>query len=189
MEELTFQELRKIQKGEARQDDLSSLSDMFLLRVGSFLDGKKDLDEREYRNSKRVFDKIISLREDKIVKNARLAVESDLSASSLNLLPREEKLFRELKNTFEEHRDRIDEQVNGDTEVDVESSFEEEVEEPEEDDGDEGYEAIKVTSHVPEFMGTDLETYGPLEEGQEVEVPEENAEILVNRGSAEKIEG
>ncbi len=182
-----------MQKSEARQDDLTDLGEKFLLRVGSFLDGKKDVDEREHRNSKRVFDKIISLREDKIVKNARLAVKSDVNASSLNLLPREKKLFRELKSIFEEHRDRIDGEVNGDLDVDLgeveeDEEFEDDLEAEDEDSAEEGYEVIKVTSHVPEFMGTDLESYGPLDEGDEVEVPEENAEILVNRGSAERME-
>ncbi|MFB6291860.1 MAG: hypothetical protein ABEI58_00535, partial [Candidatus Nanohaloarchaea archaeon] len=55
-----------------------------------------------------------------------------------------------------------------------------------EDDGD--AVVVEITSEVPEFMGTDLETYGPFEEGEEAEVPKENAEILINRGNAEKAE-
>ena len=50
------------------------------------------------------------------------------------------------------------------------------------------YEAIRILKEIPEFTGTDLETYGPFEEGNEVEVPKKNAEILVNRGNAEFIE-
>ncbi|MFB6182883.1 MAG: hypothetical protein ABEI78_02355 [Candidatus Nanohaloarchaea archaeon] len=52
----------------------------------------------------------------------------------------------------------------------------------------EDYTTIKITSEVPEFMGTDLETYGPFNEGDKARLPEENAEILVNRGNAERIE-
>lgn len=191
MEALTFSELRKIQKQEARQDELAELDEKFLLQVSDYLGRKEDVSEgREYRNAKRVFDKIISLREDKIVKNAKLAVKSDVKASELNLLPREKELFRTLKDVFQEHRDSIDEEVNGDYEI-VEEEQEEIEEEDtvEEDDDEGGYEKLEITSEVPEFMGTDLETYGPFEEGDEVEVPEENAEILVNRGSAERIEG
>jgi len=47
---------------------------------------------------------------------------------------------------------------------------------------------VKITSDVPEFMGTDLEPYGPFEAGDEASIPEENAEILVNRGNAEVVE-
>jgi hypothetical protein len=62
-------------------------------------------------------------------------------------------------------------------------------EEPEEDDQvNSGYRKVKITSEVPEFTGTDLETYGPFEESEVVEVPVENAEILENRGNAVRAE-
>ncbi|MFB6213492.1 MAG: hypothetical protein ABEJ07_02945 [Candidatus Nanohaloarchaea archaeon] len=190
MEELNFSGLRKIQKEEARTDELSELDDKFLLRVGDYLDRIDGVDDREYRNARRIFDKIISLREDKIVKNARLSIKSDVNPGELDMLPREQELYRELKSVFEEHRDSIDGEVNGGGSYEPEETVDaEEAEEIEEDDGAEGYESIEITSHVPEFMGTDLEEYGPFDEGDEVEIPEENAEILVNRGSAERRKG
>ncbi|MFB6115843.1 MAG: hypothetical protein ABEK04_06190, partial [Candidatus Nanohalobium sp.] len=62
------------------------------------------------------------------------------------------------------------------------SEEEDELPEPEE-----GYNIVEINSDVPEFMGTDLEAYGPFEEGDQAEVPEDNAEILENRGNAEVI--
>ena len=62
------------------------------------------------------------------------------------------------------------------------------MESEETEDVEEGYQIVKIISDVPEFMGTDLESYGPFEEGEEVQIPEDNAEILVNRGNAEEIE-
>jgi len=47
------------------------------------------------------------------------------------------------------------------------------------------YDVVKILKKVPEFRGTDLDVHGPFEEGEEVEVPKDNAEILVNRGNAE----
>jgi DNA replication initiation complex subunit (GINS family) len=209
---LTFSELRKIQKKERRQEELSEISENFFLKVGDYLKRKKDVsgDNREYKNAKRVFRKILSLREDKIVKNARLSLRSNIKASELNMLPREEKLFREMKEKFNDHRDRIEEVTEGqkieeNTETEIEEPKEETEEkdedrenssqessksEPEEDkenDPAEGYEIVKITSEVPEFMGTDLEAYGPFDAGEEAEIPEDNAEILVNRGNAEQI--
>lgn len=187
MEEFNFSELRKIQKEEARTDELSGLGDKFLLRVGDYLDRVEGVDDREYKNARRIFDKIISLREDKLVKNAKLSLKSEVDAGDMNMLPREQELYRELKSVFEEHRGSIDGEVNGEGGYEPEESVD--AEEAEEiDNGAEGYESLEITSDVPEFMGTDLEEYGPFEEGDEVEVPEENAEILVNRGSAERKE-
>ena len=211
---LTFSELRKIQKTERREEDLTELDESFFLKVRDYLERKKEIDEksREYKNAKRVFRKILSLREDKIVKNARISLKSNIQASEMNMLPREEQLFREMKKKFNEHRDRIEEVTEGSatettSEPEIEESAEkvreekteensEETEEPEEKDEDEeteefnpeeGYDIVKITSEVPEFMGTDLEAYGPFEEGEQVEIPEDNAEILVNRGNAEKL--
>jgi DNA replication initiation complex subunit (GINS family) len=217
---ITFSELRKIQKEERRSDDLKELDDNFFIKVGDYLNRKKEVEDgsREYKNAKRVFRKILSLREDKIVKNARLSLKSNIQASELNMLPREQELFRRMKQEFNRHRDEIQEVTeehrgktpahereeieesmnneDSDTnhterEPETEENKEEaeNTEESKEDsfDTEEGYEVVEITSDVPEFMGTDLEAYGPFEEGEQAEIPEDNAEILVNRGNAEQL--
>jgi DNA replication initiation complex subunit (GINS family) len=214
---LTFSELRKIQKEERRKDELSDLDEDFVADVIEYLSRKKDVsgESREYKNARRVFRKIISLREDKIVKNAQLAVTSNVSTAEMNILPREEQLFRQLKETFSNHRDRISdfleseeenvdsqnpevapkvsEQEENDKEAEAEENDadDEEMKERLENDlpePEEGYKHVKIQSDVPEFMGTDLEAYGPFEGGDTAEVPEDNAKILENRGNAEVIE-
>jgi DNA replication initiation complex subunit (GINS family) len=213
-EAITFSELRKIQKNERRQEELSELDEDFVADVVEYLSRKKDVsgDSREYKNAKRVFRKIISLREDKIVKNAQLSVTSNVSLDEMNVMPREKQLYRELKQNFSDHRDRISEFLDSEeesadpqnpemaekasekTSTEEKEDEEEENEESskEEKDGDlpepeDGYNIVKINSDVPEFMGTDLEAYGPYEEGDQAEVPEDNAEILENRGNAEVV--
>lgn len=193
---LTFSELRKVQKKEKRQEDLSELEDNFILRVSNYLEMKKDVDDREYKSAKRVFDKIIGLRQEKIVKNAKFAVKSDKNNSSVNLLPREKELFLELKNLFRDFNQKVEKMVDGEESVetpDIDLEEGEKIEEgseieEEKQGAEEGYDIVKIISEVPEFMGTDLESYGPFDEGEEVEIPEDNAEILVNRGNAEELE-
>ena len=223
---LTFSELRKTQKKENREEELTELGEKFLLRVSNYFDKKKQAEgeSREYKNARRVLDKIMSLREEKIVKEARLAVKTGSKSPGLNLLPEEQELFRELKNQFKSHRSRVDETVDsattyveensaseevmasdeeeietGETGKDTENEAEEETSEKESKDNsdeksedssqdpEDGYKIVKTTSDVPEFMGTDLEAYGPFDEGEEIEIPDDNAEILVNRGNAELI--
>lgn len=212
-EPLTFNELRKIQKKERRNDNLAELDQNFIIDASEYLNRKKDLGEsnREYKNAKRVIDKIVSIREDKIFKQAKIAVKSEVNPENLNLLPREEKLFRKLKENFENHRKEINEHLktkkkqsttstepsqNKEIENQKESEKTETPDEEEEnsekseqnqEEIEEGYQKIKITTEVPEFMGTDLEPYGPFEAGEKVKVPEENAEILINRGNAEEI--
>ncbi|MFB6193098.1 MAG: hypothetical protein ABEK00_02505 [Candidatus Nanohaloarchaea archaeon] len=214
---LTFSELRKIQKEEKREEDLTELGEDFLLRVSNYLRSKRESsgEGREYKNAKRVFKKIVSLREDKIVKNAKISVKTeDLSSDDL-MLPREKELYRQLKEVFHDHRDRVNEMVEDDRETSSNQDTEEQKKERErketetgemedreetenndqteegpektDENSEEGYTQVRITSDVPEFMGTDLETYGPFEEGDKTEIPEDNAEILVNRGNAEEV--
>lgn len=232
---MTFSELRKIQKEEDKEEELTELDDKFLLRVSNYFDKKKETEgenSREYKNARRVLDKIISLREEKVVKEARLSVKTEGRGNEVSLLPEEQELFRKIKSDFERHRSRVDEKVEEDslktptepsedvkqeinTEETTETSKEQNNEEVEKDEGEdsqekeesesesleeessdeesestkEGYTLVKTTSDVPEFMGTDLEAYGPFDEGEKVEIPDDNAEILVNRGNAERIDG
>lgn len=206
---LTFSELRKKQKQEDKQEDLLELDETFLLRASNYFQQKKETEgeSREYKNARRVLDKIISLREEKIVKKARLSSNSGLKTGDINLLPEEQELFRDIKNSFKSHQEKIDEKVESDnldtSTADVEEKNEvkeassEDNNEPETDeenddenksqDVEDGYKLVKITSSVPEFMGTDLEAYGPFEEGDKAKIPEDNAEILVNRGNAEVV--
>lgn len=196
METLTFSDLRKIQKEEQRTDELTDLDEDFLLKASSYLERTKENGEqRDYRSSKRVFKKIVALREKKIVKNARLSLKSDIKASELNLLPREQELFRDVKETFQNHRDRVTDIEASPTPTPEEEiqepepeEPEQETQEPEETDVEDGYTKVKILSEVPEFMGTDLEEYGPFEEGDKPVLPDDNAEILSNRGNAEVME-
>ena len=47
---------------------------------------------------------------------------------------------------------------------------------------------LRAKSDIPSFMGVDMEGYPATEEGETLEIPEDNAEILINRGSAGEIE-
>lgn len=214
---LTFSEIRRIQKEEDQKEQITDLGNKFLLKVSNYFDRKKQTegeDSREYRNAKRVLDKIISLRMEKIVREARLSVKTNKTNEEIPLLPEEQEVFRDLKHEFKSHKQKIEEKIENQSmpstnaskpdktvkddieqEDDTEQADEEkqemknkEQEDEEADSSEEGYTLVETTSSVPEFMGTDLEAYGPFDEGEEVKIPDDNAEILVNRGNAERIE-
>lgn len=231
---LTFSELRKIQKNEDEKDQITELGDKFLLRASNYFDKKKQAEgenSREYRNAKRVLDKITTLRQEKIVKEARLSVKTEKNNQDIHLLPEEREIFRNLKHEFKTHREKIEDKIESksipsastDTSEDRNTGArgaeleEQEIKEPTPEAGGEsqeqeesspeagdkdnmegetnvgkssqdGYTLVETTSDVPEFMGTDLEAYGPFDKGEEVEIPDDNAEILVNRGNAERVE-
>ena len=214
---LTFSEIRRIQKEEDQKEQVTDLGNRFLLKVSNYFDRKKQTegeDSREYKNAKRVLDKIVSLRMEKIVREARLSVKTNKTNEEIPLLPEEQEVFRDLKHEFKSHKQKIEEKIENQSmpstnaskpdktvkddieqEDDTEQADEEkqemknkEQEDEEADSSEEGYTLVETTSSVPEFMGTDLEAYGPFDEGEEVKIPDDNAEILVNRGNAERIE-
>lgn len=214
---LTFSEIRRIQKEEDQKEQITDLGNKFLLKVSNYFDRKKQTegeDSREYRNAKRVLDKIISLRMEKIVREARLSVKTNKTNEEIPLLPEEQEVFRDLKHEFKSHKQKIEEKIENQSmpstntsktdktvkdDIEQEDDTEqvdkeeqemkgEEQEDQEADSSEEGYTLVETTSSVPEFMGTDLEAYGPFDEGEEVKIPDDNAEILVNRGNAERIE-
>ena len=46
---------------------------------------------------------------------------------------------------------------------------------------------IRFMYHVPKFVGTELEEYGPFEEEDIASLPAEIADVLINKGKAEEI--
>ena len=40
---------------------------------------------------------------------------------------------------------------------------------------------------MPSFLGKDLETYGPFEEGDQTELPDEIVSVLLNKGRVEEV--
>lgn len=83
--------------------------------------------------------------------------------------------------------DDVDEDSGGGVDKESEASADES-EDDEEARDDVEYVSVKIDSSVPEIRGTDLEVYGPFEDGEVVEIPADNAEILVNRDNAEFVD-
>lgn len=84
-------------------------------------------------------------------------------------------------------KDGTDEETSEETIDDQETSSDAPDEEVEEESGDTMTE-ITITAEVPEFMGVDMSVYGPYEPGDTATVPEENAAVLVEKDSAERVE-
>ncbi len=86
----------------------------------------------------------------------------------------------------EDEEDAGDEDDEPDEETSDDEDAEDDVDTAEADgDGDE-LVTVTVTERIPAFMGTDLTAYGPFDEGEEVEIPAENAEVLADQGKAER---
>lgn len=98
----------------------------------------------------------------------------------------------ESEDSDSSEEDRVEDREDVDQEEDVDDESVDEIDdedvEEESAESDTDYAVVRVTSDVPEFKGTDLDNYGPFDEGDEVRVPVDNADILTARGKAEFVE-
>lgn len=190
-EDFSYSDLRKIEKKERDKERFVDVDEDLVQKASRLIKRKRESGkEQEYRNTRRLFRKLMETRRRKILSNARMSTKSNINISELNLLPGEKDLLVSVKNQVEENKERVERLIEEqhspeqtppssppvDQETEVETS---------QTESEEGYKTIHAVKQIPEFMGTDLESYGPFEKGENAEIPEENAEILINKGTAE----
>lgn len=116
---LTFEELRRVQRKERDMDTLQDLDEGFLERARNYLAMKRSDDDvlqnKEYRNARRVLEDVLDMRQRKIVKLAFLAVKSDVQVE--HLLAREEPLFAAVEEAIDDYRSDLDGMLDGDAET------------------------------------------------------------------------
>ncbi len=181
-------------------------TDLFKRQEGSlnnFMDSEKDRAEKQIYNIKRIIKEIYDRREKKIIEMAINKSRTKSNIINTNTMLTEEKLmFEFLVSTLDRFRQGIlfntlegKETVLETDNMNVEKEEEkEEVKESEEkkeecsgDEVKEGIKCVKILHAIPKFVGKNLETYGPFEEGDQVELPSEIVGVLLNKGRAEEI--
>ncbi|MEM3555445.1 MAG: hypothetical protein QXF56_01870 [Candidatus Micrarchaeia archaeon] len=169
MEELTYEELRRIQARERASPVLQSLPQGFYKAVGKLIEKKNSslksnfslTEAKEYENILKVIEDIYERRKQKIVMKAMRSGEEGALAEE------EKEFFSKIRKVIEEEAESFKKNI-GVVEGERES-----------------IKRIKILKHLPKFVGSDLKVYGPFEEGASVELPEREAQLLVRRGVAE----
>ncbi len=124
----------------------------------------------------------------KALKEFRERLGTAYSSWNTTLPTQKEEPVVATRATVKEARETREKKLEKDTGPEKETELEEE-EETTERDRDTPEEVsrrrIIITEPVQEFMAEDGEIYGPYEEGEEAEIPERAAAILVESGKAE----
>lgn len=177
-EAITYEYIRKIQREEQFEAKLCKVPDDFYENAKKYLEQKRKLSQKkedrsgeiEIQNTKRILEDIFNRRETKILNQAVFATRTGIPVQNLTKL--EEKFFRQLVELLKFQREKT---LN---------IFNKKTKEKEE----EKLQKIKFTQDIPEFMGSDLKKYGPFKSGEEVEIPIENAELMVKSEIAKMVE-
>ena len=168
---LNYNDVQGIYRNEKNAPALQHVGENFYRELQEFLSQLEE-EHREYMG--KLVDEIMERRRNKVLMQAMRTADSP----PLNATPEEVKLYGEVVRVLEGYN-------GGRGQVQAEESVEPEKEEPVEHEG--GMAKIRIIKPIPAIMGVDSKQYGPFEEGQEVEIPRETAEILLGKEIAEEV--
>jgi DNA replication factor GINS len=193
---ITYEVLFDVLRREKENNELQSLDDTFYDDVADYIAKKRqnvsgstssydglddEKDKIQLRNILRTVEEIYNIRERKVLGLARRKARSTKNLiDTTKLLPEERSLFDDAVSLLEDQR------------VDVLGEMKGKIDQPHDDqtgveaDEDEDSVTVEIQRQLPKFLGTDKNVYGPFDEGQEVELPESVAELLVKKGRAER---
>ena len=203
---ITYETLFELLKRERERSDLQKLEPSFFSDTISYIkDKKKILDaksysvfapeerkktERQLENIYKIIKELYEKREKKIM---QLALDKSRTQSNLidtTPLLKEEKMF------FDAATDLLDsyQQAILYTVLNEKLPFMAPLEEKKQKtefksalEISKSTRLVRFSYHVPKFVGTELEEYGPFEEEDIASLPTEIADVLINKGKAEEI--
>jgi len=170
-EPITFEFIRKVQREEQTETKLSKIPEDFYEKAKEYLNQKRKLSEKqkdrlaslEVKNVERLLEDVYNRRETKIVNHAIIAVRTDIPPQ--NLIEEEKEFFESVVGCLKTQRERV---LNTLLKKSKEENF----------------ELIEFTDDVEEFVGVDLNKYGPFKKGDRARIPKDNAQLLKKVGKA-----
>ena len=203
---ITYETLFELLKRERERADLQKLEPSFYSDTINYIKDKKKIleaksdslftveekkkTERQLDNIYKILKELYERREKKIIS---LALDKSRTKSNLidtTALMKEEKVFFDaMTNILDTYRDEILNSVLNEkmpfmqalsvTKPSMEFKTALELKKP--------TKLVRFLSHIPKFVGPELEEYGPFEEEDIANLPAEVADVLINKSKAEEI--
>ena len=197
-EEINYRVLRRIQQLEKNSPVLTDLKSEFYKSLSEYLDAlnnrfekeqdsqKKILLKDEIQNTKKIAVNIYEQREKKIL----LAAVSKARGGNpdlKNLESKEKDLFESVLNLMKQSRGQLlDKEMIRKELKKEETAVEPDAKNRKENDQINTNPIMRITEHIPEFIGTDEKKYN-LRKGDIVTLPENMGKMLLKKGVAEEI--
>ncbi|MEK6958286.1 MAG: hypothetical protein AABW99_04900 [archaeon] len=184
MAELSYDEIRRIHRLEKNTVKLVEVEPEFYNGLYSFLSQEKQdylaslkdfssTKARDFVNLKKMVEEIFAMREKKIL-NRALVSSRTKESSDEHLALQERKMFHEILSTIEKHNSLLEEIFSGGAKRSG-------------DKKDLNKLSVKILSDIPEFVGSDMDDYGPFQKGAVVSLPVKIAKLLSERKLVEVI--
>ncbi len=161
---LTYESIRKIIDEEKASPNLTKIPDDLFTQAKAYLTKKSTVEKDDWRleSAKRRLQDIIDIREKKILNLALYTARSNTKPE--NLTADENGLFNSLTDLIKKFRENLESVIQ--TKEDL----------------------VAMKQDFEEFVGIDLKNYGPYKAGDVATIPRQNADLLIKRGVAEKID-
>ena len=193
---ITYETLFELLRREKNREDLQEIESSFFNDVLNYLKEKeKQLAELQTKNDmfaaeeikktaiqndniQKIIRELYERREKKIINMAldkSRAKESVIDESMM--LEEEKELYNQLLGLMNNFRESILYNLLQAKEIGIK------VEQTQEEEESTAIK-IKVTEFIPKFIGSDLKEYGPFENEDNVELPRDVADLLIEKGSA-----
>ena len=166
---ITFETIRNVMSDEKKSNKLTELPENFFQEVMQYLENKSKMkgkeDSWEFESAKRVLQDILEIRERKLSSLALYHVRSGILPGKL--LPEEQAFFDEIVKSTKNFQEKMKEALLGTTPK---------------------MKVIALLEDTPEFVCIDTKSYGPFKKGDITTIPEENADLLLERGIAKEVD-
>ncbi len=155
-----------------------------------FADAEIDKTRVQLRNVQKILKEIYEKREEKIV---RLALFNSRNCSMVqnesSLLPEEESIFDSVKDVLSQFRQGILHNILASNAPDVPIKKEKALKTTGEiDKVNPDIIKIRILAPIPDFVGPDMNIYGPFDKEMVVELPKDISDVLVANSQAEAIQ-
>ncbi len=196
---ITYEKLFDISRKEKSSEELQKLDKTFFKDLIGYINDKtsiiyskndetvfskseKEMTSKQMDNIKKLVNDLYMRREQKIV---NLAVMKSRTNSGLidtsAMLEEEKRFFENLVQVLKDYKQNVVFNVLAGNAPKMPGSVKLEKEETKK-------VKIELTDDVPRFIGEEMEAYGPFSQGNTADLPEQIANILINKGRARKIE-
>ncbi len=197
---ITYETLYELLRKEKIRTELQNLDPEFFKHVVTYLNDKEAIlqsqskkdnifasselekTKTQLRNVQTILKEIYEKRESKIVQAAQFNARTNSLQDTSAMLPEEETLYNELLNTLTSFRKSILFSLLSKKMPDIVKQKDLKTENKTDSI------QIKVIQDIQEFVGPDLEVYGPYKADETWELPEKIAQNLINNNQAEKNE-
>jgi len=182
---ITYNEIYEALRKEKYSEQIQPLDKNFISEISDYLKQKKEIankDEdmfsdaiiktkKQLENAIILFKELMLRRKKKILNLAFIATETGINKRDFdNMLDFEKEMFEGIMQTIENTDKKIHKQMSN-------------------EENDAGLCLLCFNENVGEFLGTEGEKLGPFTKGEIANLPKQIADILIEAGKAEIVEG